>query len=312
MVVVASPNVVDLNLRGHQGEFMAGDGQRGRGWRKRGSKGEDLTIPVPAGTMVFEGTDRGEKTLLADLSKQGQSLLVARGGRGGLGNVHFATAVNQAPEVAGKGRPGQERCIILELRLITDICIIGPPNSGKSTLLAAISRARPEIADYPFTTQQPALGVLSGDRKDYVVAELPGLVDGAHLGKGLGNGFLRHAERTRLLVYLLDGSSPVVVDDLSMMDREIAAWAGLPGKPRVLVVNKIDLPEVQARLREMKQSLARISSGMRASVFYISAATGQAVLELIATAVAMVDQASREGEETGQPPAAVFRPRPQR
>jgi GTPase len=262
--------------------------------------------------MVFEGTDRGEKRLLADLREQGQSLLVARGGRGGLGNVHFATAVNQAPEVAGKGRPGQERCIILELRLITDICIIGPPNSGKSTLLAAISRARPDIADYPFTTQQPALGVLPGDSTDYVVAELPGLVDGAHVGKGLGNGFLRHAERTRLLIYLLDGSSPVLVDDLRMMDREIAAWAGLPGKPRVLAVNKIDLPEVQARLSGMKQSLARISSGMGVPVFYISAASGQGVLELIGRAVAMVDEAGQEGEETGQPQVAVFRPRPQR
>jgi GTPase len=310
--VMASANVVDLSLKGYPGEFIAGEGQRGGRWRKHGRKGDDLTITVPAGTMVFEGTDRGEKRLLADLREQGQSLLVARGGRGGLGNVHFATAVNQAPEVAGKGRPGQERCIILELRLITDICIIGPPNSGKSTLLAAISRARPDIADYPFTTRQPALGVLPGDSKDYVVAELPGLVDGAHLGKGLGNGFLRHVERTRLLIYLLDGSSPVVVDDLRMMDREIAAWAGLPGKPRVLVVNKIDLPEVQAELTGMKQSLARISSGMGAPVFYISAASGQGVLELIGRAVAMVDEAGQEGEETGQPQVAVFRPRPQR
>jgi GTPase len=221
--VMASANVVDLSLKGYPGEFIAGEGQGGGRWRKHGRKGDDLTITVPAGTMVFEGTDRGEKRLLADLREQGQSLLVARGGRGGLGNVHFATAVNQAPEVAGKGRPGQERCIILELRLITDICIIGPPNSGKSTLLAAISRARPDIADYPFTTRQPVLGVLQGDRHDYVVAEIPGLVDGAHLGKGLGNGFLRHVERTRLLIYLLDGSSPVLVDDLRMMDREIAA-----------------------------------------------------------------------------------------
>jgi GTPase len=137
-------------------------------------------------------------------------------------------------------------------------------------------------------------------------------VDGAHVGKGLGNGFLRHVERTKLLIYLLDSSSPVVVDDLRMMDREIATWAGLPGKPRVLAVNKIDLPEVQARLSGMKQSLARISSGMGVPVFYISAASGQGVLELIGRAVAMVDEAGQEGEETGQPQVAVFRPRPQR
>ena len=312
VMVVSGGNITDLNLKGRHREFVAEEGRRGGGWRKRGRKGEDLMIPVPVGTMVFATTDRSEKLLLADLREEGQSLLVARGGQGGLGNAHFATAVNQAPEIAGKGKPGQERCIILELRLVTDICIMGLPNSGKSTLLAMISRARPEITDYPFATRQPILGVMPGGRRDYIVAEIPGLVQGAHLGKGLGNDFLRHVDRTGLLIYLLDGNSPGVLDDLLTLDKEVSAREGLSRKPKVLAVNKIDLPLVQARLTEMKQPLARIASDLGAPVFYISAASGQAVLELIGTAVAMVDQAGHDGGETGQPQATIFRPRPKR
>jgi len=312
VIVVASSNVVDLSLTGWQKEYVAGDGHRGRGWRKHGKKGDDLAISVPVGTMVFTETASEEEILLADLREQGQSFLVVKGGRGGLGNVHFTTAVNQAPEIASKGKPGEGRCIILELKLITDICIVGQPNSGKSTLLAAVSRARPEIADYPFTTRQPVLGVMPGDRRDYIVAEIPGLVEGAHLGKGLGNGFLRHVERTGLLIYLLDGSSPAVLDDVRTLDREIAVQEGLSRKPKVVVVNKIDLPEVQAHLPEIKKSLAPILPELGAPVFYISAVSGQAVLELLRKAVAMVDQASQDGERTAQSQVAVFRPKPRR
>jgi GTP-binding protein len=308
VVVVANTNVVDLSLMGWKKEFVAGNGHRGGGWRKHGRRGEDLSISVPVGTMVFTRADSGEEILLADLSTSRQKILVAKGGRGGLGNASFATAVNQAPEIAGKGESGEKRYIILELKIITDICIIGHPNSGKSTLLSVISRAKPEIADYPFTTRQPILGVMPDDRRDFVVAEIPGLVEGAHLGKGLGNEFLRHVERTKLLIYLLDGNSPTVVDDFSTLDKEIALYKGLSQKPKIVAVNKIDLPEVQACLPEVEQWFAKLE----VPVFYISAVSGQAVLELTTKAMEMVDQASQDEEKISQARIAIFRPKPRK
>ncbi len=308
VVVVASPNVVDLSLTGWKKEFVAGNGHQGGGWRKHGKRGEDLAISVPVGTMVFNKAESGEEVLLADLTSLGQKILIAKGGRGGLGNARFATAVNQAPEIASKGELGEKRHIILELKLVTDICIIGHPNSGKSTLLSAISRAKPEIADYPFTTRQPTLGVIPGDRRDFVIAEIPGLVKGAHLGKGLGNEFLRHVERTKLLIYLLDGSSPTVVEDFSVLDKEIALYKDLSHKPKIVAVNKIDLPEVQARLPEVKQCFARLG----VPAYYISAVSGQAVLELTRKAMEMVDQASQDKEINSQAQITIFRPKPKK
>jgi GTP-binding protein len=309
VVIVVSPSVIDLGLMGQKKEFGAEDGSRGGGWRKHGKKGEDLTISVPMGTMVFTKSDSGKEILLADLRTPKQKVLVAKGGRGGLGNARFATAVNQAPEIASKGESGEERFIILELKLITDICILGHSNSGKSTLLSAVSRAKPKIADYPFTTHQPILGVIPGDRRDFIVAEIPGLIEGAHLGKGLGNEFLRHVERTKLLIYLLDGSSSTIIDDLSQLDKEIASYKDdLSQKPKIVVVNKVDLPEVQARLTEVKQSFAKLG----APVFYISAASGEAVLELTRKAMEMVVQASQDEEIISQPQIAIFRPKPRK
>jgi GTP-binding protein len=312
VVIVANPNLVDLSWLGRKKEFVAGNGRQGSGGRKRGKNGEDLAISVPVGTMVFTQAKSGEEILLADLRTPSQKILVAKGGRGGLGNARFATAVNQAPEIASKGESGEKKSIILEVKLITDICIVGHPNSGKSTLLSALSRAKPEIADYPFTTRQPILGVMPDDRRDFIVAEIPGLVEGAHLGKGLGNEFLRHVERTKLLLYLLDGSSPSLIDDLGTLDKEIALYKGLSHKPKIVAVNKIDLPEVQARLPEVKQRLAPILAGLGVPVFYISAVSGQAVLELTRKAMEMVDQASRDEEMISPAPIAIFRPKPRK
>ena len=308
VIVVTNPNLVDLRLMGWQREFVAENGRRGGSGRKRGKTGKDLAISVPVGTMVFTKAKSGEEILLADLRTPGQKVLVAKGGRGGLGNARFATAVNQAPEIASKGTPGEERHIILEVKLITDICIVGHPNSGKSTLLSAISRAKPEIADYPFTTRQPILGVMPDDRRDFIVAEIPGLVEGAHLGKGLGDEFLRHVERTKLLIYLLDGSSPTVINDFSILDKEIALYKGLAHKPKIVAVNKVDLLEVQARLSEVKQCFAKLG----VPVFYISAVSGQAVLELMRKAIEMVDQASRDEEIISPAQIAIFRPKPRK
>jgi len=312
VITLSDPNLVDLDLLGRRKEFVAESGHRGGSGRKRGKKGEDLVISVPLGTVVFTRGKSGEETNLADLRTPWQEVLVAKGGRGGLGNARFTTAVHQAPEIAGKGQSGEERHILLDVKVITDICIVGAPNSGKSTLLAAISKAKPEIADYPFTTRQPVLGVMSGDRRDFIVAEIPGLVEGAHLGKGLGNDFLRHAERTRLLIYLLDGSSPTIVDDLRILDKEVSSYNGLAQKPKVVAVNKVDMPEVQARLAELRPRLAPVLSGLGVPVFYISAVSGQAVLELTRKAMEMVEQAG-PGEETISPAQiAVFRPKPRR
>jgi len=305
-VITADPNLMDLSLLGRRKEFAAENGRRGGSSRQRGRKGDDLAISVPVGTMVFTKADSGEEIPLADLKAPGQKVLVAKGGRGGLGNTRFATAVNQAPEIASKGGTGEKRYIVLETKLITDMCIVGLPNSGKSTLLSAISRAKPEIAGYPFTTRQPILGVMPGDRRDFIVAEIPGLVEGAHLGKGLGNDSLRHAERTKLLIYLLDGSSPSVVDDFGTLDKEIALYKDLSHKAKIVAVSKVDLPEVQASLPAVKQCFAKVG----VPVFYISAVSGQAVLELTRKAMDMVEQASRDEEMTSQSQIAVFRPKP--
>ena len=308
VVITCDSNLADLDSLGRKKEFTAGDGHRGEGTRRRGRKGKDLVISVPVGTMAFSGGTSDQRVFLADLTTPGQRVLVARGGSGGLGNARFATAVNQAPEIAGKGQSGEERYIVLEVKLITDICIVGPPNSGKSTLLAAISKARPEIADYPFTTCRPVLGVVPGDRRDFVVAEIPSLVEGAHSGKGLGNDFLRHAERTKLLIYLLDGSSPSIVDDLATLDEEVALYKDLSRKAKIVAVNKLDLSEVRTSLPTMQQRFAEVG----ALVFYISALGGEAVLELTRKAMEVVEQASREEETIARAEITVFRPKPRK
>lgn len=306
--IMASPDMNDLGLLGQRKKFLAENGGRGGRWQKHGSKGGDLTILVPLGTMVFIKAE-STKEMLADLTTAGEQVLVAKGGHGGLGNAHFATAVDQAPETASKGESGEERHIVLELKLPTDICIIGYPNSGKSALLSAISRARPRIADYPFTTRQPILGVIQGSKRDFVVAEMPGLVEGAHAGKGLGNNFLRHLERTRLLIYLLDGTSASIADDLDTLYKEIALYkASLVRKPKIAVINKVDLPQVQARLPEIRQTLANLE----APVFYVSAVSGQGVLELTNKAMEIIERASQDKEIALPSQIAVFHPRPRK
>ena len=308
VVIKADSNLVDLKLLSRKKEFAAEDGHRGESSRRRGKRGEDLVMSVPVGTTVFSGAKSGQETLLADLTASGEEVVAAKGGRGGLGNARFATSVNQAPETAGKGQPGGKRYVVLEVKLITDICIIGAPSSGKSTLLSAISRARPEIADYPFTTRQPVLGVVSDGRRDFVVAEIPGLVAGAHRGKGLGNEFLRHAERTRLLIYLLDGSSPTVIDDLGTLDKEIASYKDLAHKPKMVTVNKMDLPAVQARLPQIKEHFTRLG----VPVFYISALSGRGVLELTRKAMETAEQAGRDEKTISQSQITIFRPKPRK
>ena len=303
--ISADRSVTSLECFRRKQQFKAVSGKSGGKQERHGSKGDDLIIIVPLGTVIFLREDEQE-VLLADLSQQGQKVLVAKGGKGGLGNVHFATATNQAPRIATKGEPGEERCLVLDLKLIADVGIIGYPNVGKSTFLATMSRAKPKIADYPFTTREPVLGVVEVKMRTFVLAEIPGLVQGAHLGKGLGHDFLRHVQRTKMLLHLLDGGSLTIIDDMNNLNTELALYKpSLARKPQLVAVNKVDLPQVQARLPEIRQ----LFNSLGVEVFFISAVTKQGVPELVSAVAEMVVRVSKE-EAVSEMPSVVFRPKP--
>jgi GTP-binding protein len=271
-----------LSPFGKKVHFKARHGKRGGMSTKTGLSAKNLIVPVPPGTIV---RDSETGALLADLVKVGDSAVVARGGRGGRGNTHFATSRNQAPRVAEKGEPGEEKWIVLELRLIADVGIVGVPNAGKSTLLSVISNAKPKIADYPFTTLEPNLGVVLYDDSDIVVADIPGLVEGAHMGIGLGHSFLRHVTRTRALIHLLNGASDDPIADYNQINMELSLYdEKLGGKPQIVVLNKVDIPEVAAKQEQIKTDLA--ARGVE--VMAISAATQYNVTILIQKMVAML------------------------
>jgi GTPase len=279
VLLTASANVdtlLDMNARHH---WQAADGENGRGKNQHGASATDLVIEVPPGTLIF---DDETGTLLDDLDVEGKTLLAARGGRGGLGNTRFKSPTNQTPRHATPGEAGEHRVLRLELKLIADVGLIGKPNAGKSTLLSALSRARPKIADYPFTTLEPQLGVaeLPGDRR-LVLADIPGLIEGASRGAGLGHDFLRHIERTRILVHLLepepaDGSDPLT--NYQTIRRELAAYApALAEKPQIIALNKLDLYDEQDRLTAVQM----IEKELEEQVVPVSAATGDGCRELL-------------------------------
>jgi GTP-binding protein len=263
----------------YKSEFQAPAGQSGANKDKYGRAGEDVVLRVPPGTQVFDAAT-GE--LIGDLRADGEHFVVARGGKGGRGNIHFATPTDRAPRRAEPGTPGEERVVRLELKLLADVGLLGFPNVGKSSLIARISAARPKIADYPFTTLIPNLGTvrLSGERS-LVVADIPGLITGAHAGAGLGDRFLRHLERTRLLVHLLDatetqGQTPLRAYEAT--NRELALYdPELAKRPQLVVLNKIDLPDVRKRARQIAQPFARRGIELHK----ISAATGEGTAELL-------------------------------
>jgi GTP-binding protein len=259
-------------------EFTAPPGDSGANKDRYGRAGEDVVLRVPPGTQVFDDAT-GE--LIGDLRAHGERLVVAQGGKGGRGNIHFATSTDRAPRRAEPGTPGEERTVRLELKLLADVGLLGFPNVGKSSLIARISAARPKIADYPFTTLVPNLGTvgLSGERS-FVVADIPGLIEGAHAGAGLGDRFLRHLDRTRLLVHLLDatqvGRTPL--QDYETMNRELALYdPALAARPQLVVLNKIDLPDVRKRAKQIERPFARRGIALHA----ISAATGEGTAELL-------------------------------
>lgn len=307
VIIEADLSVTSLKIFLRKKVYEAEDGKRGGSKKKHGFKGANLILPVPVGTVVSEKTQIGDNVFLADLEQSGQPVVVARGGRGGFGNAHYTTATNQAPRIAQKGERGEEKSLILELRLIADVGIIGYPNVGKSTLLAAVSAARPKIADYPFTTVEPILGVVEVGEKSFILAEIPGLIEGAHLGRGLGHDFLRHALRTKMFIHLIDGSSPSPVDNMLRVNNELVLFdSSLAQKPQIVCVNKIDLPQVRARTKEIREAFAEA----RIEVCFISAETKEGVPELMAETMRKLNQLTLGKAEMKQPALKVFYPQP--
>ncbi len=255
--------------------FKARPGEHGRGKNQHGAAGDDLIVPVPPGTVVRHAETGA---VLADLVEPGQTFVVAHGGRGGRGNAAFRSPTRQAPRLAERGLPGEAMWVVLELKLIADVGIIGVPNAGKSTLLASVTAARPKIADYPFTTLHPNLGVVVVDNRDFVLADIPGLVEGAHEGVGLGYQFLRHVERTRLLIHLLDGASEDPLADFAQINDELRLYnPALAEKPQIVVLNKKDLPDA-GRHWPAVQALAAEGDP---PPHFISAATQEGVRDLM-------------------------------
>ena len=238
----------------HKMRYVAGDGMNGGSSNKAGKSADDLFVMVPAGTIV---RDRDTGALLGDLTKDGQELLVCKGGRGGKGNQHFVTPSNQAPRTAEKGAPYEEKNLALELKLIADVGIVGEPNAGKSSFLAAATNANPKIANYPFTTLEPNLGVAELDLDHSIVlSDVPGLIEGAHMGVGLGDSFLRHIQRTKVIMHVLNGESEDPIADFDQINQEMALFdANLSEKPQLVVYNKMDVPEAAERWDEIKTQL---------------------------------------------------------
>ena len=275
-------------------EYKAERGRHGEGSKKTGRDGEGIVLKVPVGTIVYD-EDTGEK--VHDFSRPDERVVIARGGRGGRGNAQFATSTHQAPREHEEGRPGEERNFRLELKMLADVGLVGYANVGKSTLFSVISAARPKVADYPFTTLEPNLGVvLAGDKgkeESFVVADIPGLIEGAHTGSGLGTQFLRHIERTRLLVHMLDVSDssgrPDVVKDIEVIRGELASFgAGLDDKPTLMVASKIDVANPE-KLKKLKQWATR----RKLKLYPISAVTGEGIEKLKYAMAEEVDKARK-------------------
>jgi GTP-binding protein len=297
VILSVDPHLNTLYHFAGQKDFAAEDGQDGRVKDMHGAGGEDLVIPVPAGTLVY---DAQTGVVVADLVEPGQQALVAQGGRGGRGNARFATPTNQAPRIAERGDAGEHRVLRLELKLLADAGLVGKPNAGKSTLLSVTTAAKPAIAPYPFTTLQPNLGVVAlGPGDTFVLADLPGLIEGASQGKGLGHEFLRHIERTRVLVHLLDGAALDPIEDFEAINAELDEFGhGLIDKPQVVVFNKLDIPGVREMLPAYKEALAKLGFS---DVMAISAVTHEGTRELMGHVYQMIQEAPEPHLERPQP-----------
>lgn len=306
VIFEVKPTLNTLSSFRQNQKFKADEGAKGGPSQMTGRNGKDLVIYVPPGTILFDA-DTGE--LIGDLTERGEKLTVLKGGRGGRGNQHFATSRNQVPRTAEKGEPAQEKRIRLELKLIADIGLIGVPNAGKSTLLSVLTNAKPKIAPYPFTTLEPNLGIANID--DYttvVLADIPGLIEGASQGAGLGHDFLRHIQRTRVLVHLLDGLSEDPVADYSQINSELSLFdPNLAKKPQIVALNKIDQPEVQDRLGEIEQKFKQLN----VEFMTISALARTNTRELLLRAYQALQEAPAMEDPAlaGEAPLPVYKPK---
>jgi GTP-binding protein len=285
----------------YQQHFKAKRGVHGMGKDRHGANGADIVLKVPVGTQIFE--EDGE-TLLADLTELGQRVVLAHGGNGGFGNAHFKSSTNRAPRRANPGQPGEERTIRLRLKLIADAGLIGLPNAGKSTFLAAVSAARPKIADYPFTTLHPQLGVARADGREFVLADIPGLIEGAHEGAGLGDRFLGHIERCRVLLHLVDGTTEHAGKAYRVVRDELEAYShDLAQKPEIVALSKADAltPE------QIKQQAARLKRAAKKTPLVLSAHSGEGVAAALRRLLAVVDGVSGD-EKTSSAPAEAWHP----
>ena len=279
IVFYAVPNVNTLIDYRFKTKFVAQRGENGMGKMRTGASGETLRLPVPTGTVILS---ENEEIEYADLNADGMEYRAARGGNGGWGNLHFKSPTNRAPRQANDGLPGEERTVVLRLKLIADIGLVGFPNAGKSTLLSAVTSARPKIANYPFTTLNPQLGVMYAHNREFVMVDLPGLIEGAHTGVGLGDRFLGHAERTKMILHVIDGTEPDWASRYTAIRHEMDSYGGgLVGKPEIVVINKIDAIDADTfkeRMTAFKKSFGRKK---RPEIIAISAAGRVGVSELI-------------------------------
>jgi len=274
----------------YQQHFKAQRGGNGMGKDRAGANGKDVVLKVPIGTQVYE--EDGE-TLIADLTEVGQRVTISRGGNGGFGNAHFKSSTNRAPRHANPGQPGEERTIRLRLKLIADAGLIGLPNAGKSTFLAAVSAAKPKIADYPFTTLHPQLGVVEVDGREFVVADLPGLIEGAREGTGLGDRFLGHTERCRVLLHLVDGNAEDVGAAYRIVRAELEAYGqGLTEKPEIVALSKADAMTKEA----IKAQIAKLKKACRKTPTVLSAQSGEGVQDILRALLKVIDKAQEDAD----------------
>ena len=307
VLIRADSGVNTLREYNFKQTHRAKDGGSGGSKKKHGRNGEDLMLVVPAGTVVSSRNQTGDEFENYDLAGSGEEIVIASGGRGGIGNTHFTSSTNQAPRLAQKGEAGEEKELLLELKLIADVGIIGYPNAGKSSLLAMASAARPKVAAYPFTTLEPQLGVVEVGKQSFVMAEIPGLITDAHLGKGLGHDFLRHVLRTKVLIHLVDGSSQSPVEDMTRVNTELALFDSiLASKPQLVVVNKIDLDDVKGRLAEIEMDF----KGIAINPLFISAASGEGVPQLMAKVLRALEDFATAEKVVKEEPKKVFHPKP--
>jgi GTP-binding protein len=286
----------------YQQHFNAGRGENGMGKDRHGAGGDDKIMKVPVGTQIYE--EDGE-TLIADLTYVGQRVLLAKGGNGGFGNAYFKTSTNQAPRRANPGQPGEERTIRLRLKLIADAGLIGLPNAGKSTFLARVTAAKPKIADYPFTTLHPQLGVVRVDNREFVLADLPGLIEGAHEGVGLGDRFLGHTERCRVLLLLVDGTGEDAGADYKTVRAELEAYGhGLTDKPEIVALSKSDSMTPEA----IKKQLAKLKKAAKKTPVLLSAASGQGVTDVLRELFKIVTAAGGGSEDAKEAKEAAWQP----